>query len=294
MKTTLRLIALLLAMICLLCGCGAKEIAETTAPKQTQATAPTTEPTTEPEPEPEPINTEAALRNALETGGRIIMEGDITLSQSLVVSGKILDGGGYTIYGPELQQEEVETEDGKELQNIKDTETAVLFTSGTVENMTIRGAYRCLGDGNGHSMTGDVRIRNVDAEGTLYALHTRSGNRNGNLYVENCTLRGWININKVNKAQFENCTFGWTSEGKNGYFRCFIDTTLIGCNFENLVKENGSTTRYNISFYSSTSGVTLILEDCYVGDTLITQENVTQLLKVTLRDNTILVRNTEN
>lgn len=278
---SMKLLCILLA-VALLCGCNST--AET-AP-DTQSTQPATEPTA-----PAPINTEEALRTALEANSRVTLEGDIQLTRGVGVAGKILNGGGYTITGPELQQEEVETESGKEKKNVADTETAVLFSKGTIENMTIRGAYRCLGDGNGYSMGEDVRINNVDAEGTLYALQTRSGNGNGSLYVENCTLRGWVNIQKVKTSQFTNCTFGYTSEGKNGYFRCFMDSTLIGCRFEPFVDENGKSTPYNISFYKTTSGVTLVLEDCYVGDTLITQENVTKLLKVTAKNNKVVVRN---
>lgn len=285
MRKKIRLLALLLAVL-LLCGCQKPATTATTSPA-TQPVEPVTQAT-----EPAPIDNEVSLRAALEAGGRVIIEGDILLTSKVGVKGSILDGGGHTITGPELQQEEVETENGKEMKNIADTETAVLFSKGTIENMTIRGAYRCLGDGNGYSVNGDVRIRNVDAEGTLYALQTRSGNKEGSLYVENCTLRGWVNINKVKTSQFKNCTFGYTSEGKNGYFRCFMDSTLIGCQFEPYVDENGKKTPYNISFYKTTSGVTLVLEDCYVGDTLITQENIKTLLKLTPRNNNIIVRNT--
>jgi len=287
MGKKMRTLCLLLAMLLLLSGCKETAATPTATAPTTQPTEPATEPT-----EPAPIDNEEALRAALEAGGRVLIEGDILLTKGVGGKGYMLDGGGYTITGPELQQEEVETEDGKEMQNIADTETAVLFSNGTIENLTIRGAYRCLGDGNGYSINGDVRIKNVDAEGTLYALQTRKGNGNGSLYVENCTLRGWVNINKVKTAQFKDCTFGHTSEGKNGYFRCFQDSTLIGCQFEPYVDENGKKTPYNISFYSSTSGVTLVLEDCYVGDTLITEQNIKSLLKLTPRSNKIVVRNT--
>jgi hypothetical protein len=212
------------------------------------------------------------------------------------VKGKILDGNGYTITGPELQQVEVEDEDGKKkTENVTETENAVMVCGGTVENLNIQGAYRCLGDCKAYPMTDDVRIKNVNAEGTLYALSIGRGNKTGSLYVEDSSFRGWVNINKIKTAQFKNCNFGYDSNGKNGYFRCFIDTTLINCNFENFVGENGKVSRYNISFYKSTKGVTITMEDCYVGDTLITQENVASLLKLTLRDsNRIMVRNSSN
>ena len=170
-----------------------------------------------------------------------------------------------------------------------------MVCSGTVENLNIKGAYRCLGDSEAFPMVGDVRIKNVTADGQTLAMAFGRGGKNGALFVENSTLRGWVLINRIQDARFENCTFGFNSEGKNGYFRPYRDVNLINCNFENKVDENGKVTRYNISFYKSTKGVILTLEDCYVGDTLITQENVNTLLKITNgTNNTIIVRNATN
>ena len=66
------------------------------------------------------------------------------------------------------------------------------------------------------------------------------------------------------------------------------NVTLIGCRFEG--KEDG--TKYALQFSGSVDGCLMILEDCYVGDTLITQENIGQLLKVNARKNKIEIRNT--
>ena len=281
MRNSIKIIAMLLAVL-LLCGCNGNAA----EPTQTEATQPTAPLLAE-------VATQEELVKALAESPRITLVADVQLTNMVGMKDRILDGGGHTITGPELQQEEVENAEGKkEMKNVVETENAVMICSGTVENLNIQGAYRCMGDCQAYPMNGDVRIKNVNAEGTLYALSIGRGNKNGSLYVENCTLRGWVNINKIKNAQFKNCTFGFDSNGKNGYFRCFIDTTLIGCNFEPWVKENGSTTRYNISFYKSTSGVILTLEDCYVGDTLITQDNVGKLLKLSLTGNKVVVRNT--
>lgn len=281
MKKLLRLVPMLLA-VALLWGCAA-DTADPTQPTETQPTAPLLA----------EVSTQEELVKALAESPRITLTADMQLTNMVGVKDRILDGGGHTITGPELQQVEVENAEGKkEMQNVVETENAVMICSGTVENLNIQGAYRCLGDCKAYPMNDDVRIKNVNAEGTLYALSIGRGNKNGSLYVENCTLRGWVNINKIKTAQFKDCTFGFDSNGKNGYFRCFIDTTLIGCNFEPWVNEAGKTTRYNISFYKSTSGVILTLEDCYVGDTLITQDNVGKLLKLSLTGNKVVVRNT--
>ena len=282
MNKITRISALLLTLALLLPGCGATN--EETAPATTQPTVPLLA----------EVATQEELVAGLAASPRVTLTADLQLTEMVgMKDNRIFNGGGHTITGPELQQVEVETEEGKEMQNVVETENALMICSGTVENVNIKGAYRCLGDCKAYPMTGDVRIKNVNAEGTLYALSIGRGDKSGSLYVDDCTFRGWVNINKIKTAQFRNCTFGFDENGKNGYFRCFIDTTMIGCNFEPWVKENGSTTRYNISFYKSTSGVTLTLEDCYVGDTLITQDNVGKLLKLTLTGNKVVVRNTQ-
>ena len=282
MKKIVRMSALLLTLVLLLPGCGAA--VEETAPTATQPTAPLLA----------EVTTQEELVEGLANSPRVTLTADMELTEMVgMKDNRILDGGGHTITGPELQQVEVETEEGKEMQNVVETENALMICSGTVENVNIKGAYRCLGDCKAYPMTGDVRIKNVNAEGTLYELSIGRGDKSGSLYVDDCTFRGWVNINNIKTAQFRNCTFGFDENGKNGYFRCYIDTTMIGCNFEPWVKENGSTTRYNISFYKNTAGVTLTLEDCYVGDTLITQDNVGKLLKLTLTGNKVVVRNTQ-
>lgn len=282
MKKIVKILCIMMALATFW-GCGAP------AAEEPAATLPTA-----------PLQAEAAsqeeLLAALETSPRTLLTADITLTQTVGMKGRILDGGGYTITCQELQQIEVEDENGKKTkQRVPETEDGLMVCSGTVENLNIKGAYRCLGDSEAFPMVGDVRIKNVTADGQTLAMAFGRGGKNGALFVENSTLRGWVLINRIQDARFENCTFGFNSEGKNGYFRPYRDVNLINCNFENKVDENGKVTRYNISFYKSTKGVTLTLEDCYVGDTLITQENVNTLLKITNgTNNTIIVRNATN
>ena len=57
-------------------------------------------------------------------------------------------------------------------------------------------------------------------------------------------------------------------------------------------KEDG--TKYILEFPNSVDSCTMILEDCYVGDTLITKDNIKNFLKVIPRNNIIEVRNTAN
>lgn len=266
-----KITGMLLAVMLLLCSCDSSA---STTPSATQPTQEQTQPT-----EPAPITTEEALQAALVANSRVTLEGDIQLTEALVVSGRILDGGGHTITGMEYVEDDATTEN------------AVMIASGTVQNLNVVGAYRCLGDCADYPMQGDVRIKNVYADGTTLALSMSKGSGQYSMYVEDCTLRGWTLVNKMKEVQFTNCTFGWNSNGTGGHLRNYVNTTLIGCRFEGKENADGTVTRYNISFYKSTKGVILTLEDCYVGDTLITQENVTTLLKVSANNNTVIVRN---
>lgn len=275
MKKVKKVLCALLALV-FLCGCGnTPETAETQA---------TTQPT-----EPEPITTEEALQTALDNGGRVILEGDIQLTKTMAVKGNILDGNGYTINCQEYNKED------------ETTGFSVAITSGTLQNIKIVNGYRCICDSKEFSMGDDVRIKNVYADGTTHALSIGRGSREASLYVENSTLLGWTLVNtKLKNAQFTNCTFGFNSfneggePGTRGYFRNYVDTTLIGCRFESLVDENGKETKYCIYFNKETKGVTLYLENCYVGDTLITQDNVSTLLKLrNVENNSVVVRNSE-
>lgn len=270
MKTMLKVFSVLLALTLLLCGCngaanGGTEGAQATEPQAT---------------EPAAITTEEDLKAALEAGGRVTLGADLQLTGEVVVAGTILDGGGYTITGPAYDE------------NVETTQNAITVTGGTVENVTVKGAYRGIGVRKDMSVTTDVRLKNVTVDSETYVLNFGYGGTQSGLYVDDSTLLGWTSYTNFQQAIFTNCILGWNESGGNGTLRPYINTTLIGCHFEGKVNADGTVTPFNISFKSSTEGVTLILEDCYVGDTLITAENMNELLKVTAHSNIVQVRNT--
>ena len=267
MKKSIRALSLLLALILLLSGCS-------TGTKSEDATVAD---------QPEPIDTEEALYAALKTGGRVVLEGDIQLTEQLVIQGNIFDGGGYTITGMEYDKEDDTTHNG------------VIVTGGTVENLRIVGAYKCIGDCTGYGASRDVRIKNVYADGHTVAMNFGRGDRNSSLYVENCTLLGWVLHSKMKEVVFTDCTFGRNSRDTGSDYRAYCDATLIGCHFESKFDENGKEIRYTINFNKTTKGVTLILEDCDVNGTLITEDNIGTLLKLkNVENNTIRVQNSAN
>ena len=258
MKKCVKILALLMAAMLLLAGCGAQNATEPTDAA---------------------IMTEEELTAALADSGRITLGADIALTGEVLLNGQVFNGGGYTLTGPAYAE-------GNEL-----SENAITLTAGTVENVVVKGAYRGIGDRKGYGASGDIRINNVVVDSDTYVLNFGNGDGQGKLFVSGSTLLGWTSYTKFAEAQFTDCTFGWCESGQNGNLRPYINTTLIGCKFEGRTEADGTVTPFNISFKNGTDGILLVLEDCYVGDTLITQDNLTQLLAVNLAGNQIVVRN---
>mgnify|MGYP003299844720 FL=1 len=128
------------------------------------------------------------------------------------------------------------------------------------------------------------------ADAETSALYLGYGDGSGSLVAKNSRFGGQTVYNWITQAQFENCTFTWNESGSMGRLLAYANTTLIGCRFEG--KEDG--TKYTLEFPNNVDSCTMILEDCYVGDTLITKDNIKSLLKVIARNNIIEVRNTAN
>ena len=83
----------------------------------------------------------------------------------------------------------------------------------------------------------------------------------------NSTFNGWTSYSDIFKeVSFTNCNFGKGTGGYTyAYMRPYNDSTFTNCVFEE-----------NYLFDSSKATSTFV--NCYVGNTLITQENVTALL----------------
>ena len=266
MKKFVKFLSLMLAMVTLLCGCAHAN------------TEPATEAT---QPAPEPITTEELLAAALEENGRVIIAGDMTVTKGVLVNDNFVEGGGYTLTAPVYDEEDI------------NTSAALFITKGTIENVTIKGGYRGIGTTSEHRASGEIRIKNVDLDGENCGLYIGHGTSQGPLYVDNSNLGSQTVFNKVTSAQFTNCTFQWNESGSKGNLTAYTDVTISNCRFENLVQADGTVKKYTIAFGSNVDGFTMTLENCYVGDTLITQDNISTLLKVLPRKNTIQVHNTE-
>lgn len=255
-----RFFAMALAMAVLLCACGHKPIEDT--PPTLSA-----------------VTTETELKTAMDAGGRVALDGDIALSANVVIQGHLFDGCGHTLTGP------------KYVENNVPTENAITMVGGMVENVTVKGGYRGIGDTSENRASGDIRINNVTVDSDVYALNFGYGTGTGGMFATGSTFNGWTSYAKLTQAKFTDCTFGWSESGKQGTLRPYINTTLTGCTFVSKT-EDGVEVPFNISFKSGSAGIVLVLENCYVGDILITQENLTELLTINLEGNTIDIRNT--
>lgn len=267
---------MVLVMAMSLMGCSGKQ--EETVPTEPEVTAaPETEAPTE-----VVIDTEEKLNAVLQAAPSVELSASLDLTRHVVITNNvILDGCGNTLVGPSYVEGQPATENG------------VTMRSGRLENITVRDAYRCVGDSQENPQSGTIRLENVTVDGPTYALNFGYGNFTEQLIVDESKLLGWSSYTGFAVATFTDCIFGWDSTGANGNLRPYVDTILIGCTFEGKTAEDGSTVPFNISLRESISGITITLEDCYVGDTLITEENIGELLNVELFDNELYVSNSE-
>ena len=263
-------IAFLLAVL-LLTGCVAP--AEPTEPA---TEAPTEAPTEA------LIDNQQALEIALQSSALVELDASIELTTHVVLSNDvILDGCDNTLTGPTY------------VEGQPSTENAVTMRSGRLRNITIQGGYRCLGDSAANPQTGTLRLQNVTVDGSNYALNFGHGRSTEQLIADESAFYGWSSYTGISAATFTDCTFGWDSTGSYGNLRPYVDTALIGCRFEGKTAEDGTVEPFGIVLKESITGITISMEDCYVGDTLITEENVEQLLNIELFGNELLISNFE-
>lgn len=271
-------ISLFLAMVLAisLFACSGAPEEQQTEPPATEATEP--QPT---EPETVTIDNESKLNAALLEEAYALLEASLDLKTTVVVYEGELDGNGNTLSGPLF------------IEDMTDTHNTLAVEGGKIRNITLKGAYRCIGDTKEHPQMDNIYLENVTLDGETYALNFGYGDFTKFLDVENSTLLGWSSYTGVTGANFTGCTFGWDSTGTNGNLRPYVDTFLTGCVFEGKVGEDGSVEPFGIVLRENIHGITITLEDCYAGDVLITQENIYELLNIEAFDNDIYVSNTE-
>lgn len=178
-------------------------------------------------------------------------EGDSGYGKTgIVIDGIVLDGGGRTI-----------TVNGAN----NTWESAINIKSGTLKNATVTGAFRGIFLSG---TNGNIVVDNVILDGVCYTFNSDAGNKEYSVEFSNSTLNGWTSFSDAHKlVTFSNCKFGkGTGSYTYAYCRPYNESVFEDCIFEEGF-EFDSSKNNNIKF-----------RNCYVGKTLITGENVTELL----------------
>ena len=205
-----------------------------------------------------PVATSEELTEALKNGGAYLTS-DVTTSSILkVAAGAVLDGNGKTL-----------TANG-----VDAYESFVAVTEGTLQNVTVKGAYRALGTGGSGSypMTGDAYFKNVTTEGATYGFNISYGNGH-KIYVDNCTIGDWNSYAGLSGAEFTNCTFIAQGNYKAAQ-RVYGDVTFTYKNCTFPVDDPYDHAKYHLN--GKEGKPLLIFENCKMSDgTILTKENFT-------------------
>lgn len=200
---------------------------------------------------------ETEIRNALSTKENVELISDVKATAQaggynktgLVINGQYFDGNGYEL-------------------NVKDAgstwDSAIYTTGGTIRNLTVSGAMRGIFTAGQNS---NIIIDNVTFKDVIYTFNSDDGNRQYSVYISNSTLNGWTSYSNVHKeVSFTNCSFG---EGSGyAFLRPYNASSFANCTFSE---------GYELDSTKATKG-TLVMTNCYVGNTKITQANITELL----------------
>ena len=199
------------------------------------------------------------VKDALDQGLDVSLSGNVEGAATdsngygttgVYVNGSTFDGNNYTI--------NVSKANGT-------WDSAVATNGGTIKNLKVEGAFRGIFTGG---LKSDLYLDNVYLDKVCYTFNA-DGTKDDtySLIVTNSTFNGWTSYSNIFKAvTFTNCNFGAGTGGyKYAFIRPYNDTTFTNCVFEP-----------NYTFDSSCATSTFV--NCYVGATLVTQENITTLL----------------
>ena len=127
----------------------------------------------------------------------------------------------------------------------------------------------------------DVNLYNVKVSGFGYALNTGSITEKYTLYVENCSLEGWVSYSSLKAAKFINTAFTFGTyfttvdptkiNINNGNLKPYVTTTLKNCSFEK---------GYGLDLTALADGETVTLTNCTVDGVVLTKDNVNTYMTV--------------
>ena len=205
------------------------------------------------------VTTADELVAALEAGKNVVLMNDIIIDPANmsnaygttglnIKNGQSLDGNGFVL----------------DIHGASGTwDSGVNTTGGVIKNIKITGAFRGVFINHNSDHSEQVVLENVVIEGTTYTISCDQG-KEQTFKAVGSTFNGWTSYAAtLGSAEFVDCKFG---EG-NGYAYCrpYAETTFTNCVFEEGYEIDATRT-------------TLTFVNCYVGETLVTAENVVELL----------------
>ena len=208
------------------------------------------------------VTTQENLAVALKFSPRVTLGSDIQLTAGVVLSQTTLSGDGYQLLAPSYKKEAAETH------------ASIFLVSGNVENINLIGGNRGMSTTPDYRMLGHIRLTNV-VSNAYSALYVGHGDNEHNLDAINCEFYGKTVFSRIAQAYFSECTFGYNTTHEQGSVWAYRDSRFVNCRFEGMGDE-----KFDFIIPKEEIGRTVILENCYVGDTLITQDNLYELLDV--------------
>ncbi|MBR5197434.1 MAG: right-handed parallel beta-helix repeat-containing protein [Alistipes sp.] len=227
------------------------------------------------------ISTAEDLTNALAEGGNVVLTDDLTdvapagstpygndIKCGATQNGGVIDGNGNTL----------------DFNSPRGDNYGIMTSGGTIKNMSISGVFRAIMIMN---PTENIYIDNVviadeDDWGVCYAINTGEGDGTNDLYVSNCTLKGWTSIgNAVNYVEFTNCKFGQGLYYTNVYGRLvkpYVNAVFENCEFESLFYIDLSQLGKDGSGNVLDANAKITLKNCTVNGVKLTAENWTSLV----------------
>ncbi|MBO4940421.1 MAG: hypothetical protein J6D30_05335 [Clostridia bacterium] len=197
------------------------------------------------------------IRENLANGEDVMFVDDVTAGA---------EAGGYSKAGLKQNGQTIDGA-GNELtvNGANSTWDCAIYTSGgTIKNLTIGGAFRGVFTAGCSS---DIILDNVVIDNVCYTISSDGSNPNYSIIVKDSVLNGWTSYTGgYNSVSFTDCTFGKGTGGyQYAYARPYSATTFTDCVFEE---------GYEFDARQTTN----TFVNCYVGDTLVTQDNVATLL----------------
>lgn len=199
------------------------------------------------------------IRENLTNGEDVVFVDDVTTVDTLGTSygksglnqdGQTIDGAGHTL-----------TVNGAN----STWDCGVYTKGGTIQNLTVNGAFRGIFTGG---ISSDLVLDNVIVDKVCYTFNADGKTVSAyKLIATNSTFNGWTSYSNIfSGVSFTNCQFGkGTGSYEYAYCRPYCATTFTNCVFAE-----------GYEFDSTETTSTFV--NCYVGDTLITAENVVALL----------------